>query len=237
MLSWLGIGAQRSGTSWFTELLVQHDDCSLGRSGEKELHILDRALEHQQLDVVRRAYETEFGHSSSAAGEFTPSYLRALWAAEIATRVLDPKVVIVLLRDPIERFHSALRLTQDLQSRRRPKRSPGFFASRAIEAQWGSSYLPQLDAWTAAMGSDRMLVLQYEAVVADPAAAVQRAWRRMGLTAMPLVIPDRPESAAQPDYSSFDIDRALGRLLGPQIAELEAWGIDLDLWPRLRAVL
>ncbi len=31
-----GIGAQRSGTTWFTDLLVQHPSAGLGTNGKKE---------------------------------------------------------------------------------------------------------------------------------------------------------------------------------------------------------
>ena len=34
--SWLGIGAQRSGTTWLTDLLVQHPQVGLGTNGKKE---------------------------------------------------------------------------------------------------------------------------------------------------------------------------------------------------------
>ena len=42
MISWLGVGAQRSGTTWLIELLTQHPEFNLGKSGQKELHILDQ---------------------------------------------------------------------------------------------------------------------------------------------------------------------------------------------------
>jgi hypothetical protein len=38
--AWLGIGAQRSGTTWFTDLLLQHPHVSLSTAGRKELHAL-----------------------------------------------------------------------------------------------------------------------------------------------------------------------------------------------------
>lgn len=236
MLTWLGIGAQRSGTTWFTDMLVQHPDCRLGRSKQKELHILDRAIEHGDIDQVRRAFDDEFRGVDGAAGEWTPSYLRALWAPMVAARVVDPAVVLVLLRDPIERFHSSLRLNAWRAAQRRPKRGPGFLHTRAIEAQWSSSYLPQLEAWADAVGRERMLVMQYESVVTDPAAAVQRAWRRMGLEPVAVQVP--PGSVSQPRTSdTLGTDRAIARLVAPQLGGLQEWGVDLALWQRLEESL
>lgn len=236
MLTWLGIGAQRSGTTWFTEMLLQHPECRLGRSNTKELHILDRAIEHGDVDRVRKAFCDEFQGLDGAAGEWTPAYLRALWAPGVALEVIDPVVVLVLLRDPIERFHSAIRLNARLAAGRRRKRDPGFLPSRAMEAQWGSSYVPQLEAWTDAFGRERMLVMQYEAVAARPREAVEEAWKRMGLPAAPLVVPPRVDPPA-PYRGSLQTDRAVARLIAPQLHALEDWGIDLTLWDRLRESL
>ena len=40
--AWLGIGAQRSGTTWFTDLLTQHPQVGLGVNGKKEQHLLHK---------------------------------------------------------------------------------------------------------------------------------------------------------------------------------------------------
>ena len=43
--SWLGIGAQRSGTTWFTDLLTQHPEVGLGTNGKKEQHLLHKVAD------------------------------------------------------------------------------------------------------------------------------------------------------------------------------------------------
>jgi hypothetical protein len=99
--AWLGIGAQRSGTTWFTDMLLQHPDMRLSSAGRKELH----ALYMPGVDVD--AYRALF---RGCAGEWTPFYLRAPWVPPIAARVLrEDTPVLVLLRDPVERFASAMR--------------------------------------------------------------------------------------------------------------------------------
>lgn len=236
MLTWLGIGAQRSGTTWFTDLMLQHPEVRLGRSGEKELHILDRAIEHGGTERVRAAYHAEFDGVPGLVGEWTPSYLRALWAPELAAALVEPEVVLVLLRDPIERFHSALRLNREIAAKRRPKRAPGFLSVRAIEAQWASTYLPQLEAWAAAIGRERMLVLQYEAVVEDPQAAADVVWSRLGVGSVPLTT----EVLRSPEFGTdevVEVDRALANSIRPHLGGLEGWGVDLERWKRLRGSL
>ena len=43
--AWLGIGAQRSGTTWFTDLLTQHPQVDLGTNGKKEQHLLHKVAD------------------------------------------------------------------------------------------------------------------------------------------------------------------------------------------------
>ena len=43
--AWLGIGAQRSGTTWFTDLLTQHPQVGLGTNGKKEQHLLHKVAD------------------------------------------------------------------------------------------------------------------------------------------------------------------------------------------------
>ena len=106
--AWLGIGAQRSGTTWFTDLLTQHPQVGVGVNGKKEQHLL-----HKVGDGVEppSAYLDLFPADGIRRGDWTPQYLRHASAPAAAARLLAPDVpVLVLLRDPVERFVSAMRL-------------------------------------------------------------------------------------------------------------------------------
>jgi hypothetical protein len=114
--SWLGIGAQRCGTTWFTELLVQHPQMAVGRRGPsgkkvKEHHTLYRyGLTQDWRPAVRDEYRATFSSDEVKLGEFTPYYLRASWICELTADALpDETPILVLVRDPIDRFASALR--------------------------------------------------------------------------------------------------------------------------------
>ena len=48
--AWLGIGAQRAGTTWFTDLLTQHPDFGLGTNGKKEQHLLHKVADGLSSD-------------------------------------------------------------------------------------------------------------------------------------------------------------------------------------------
>ncbi len=252
MLSWLGIGAQRSGTTWFTDLLTQHPQVSLGVSNKKELHLLDHAIGHLDDVQLRAAYAEEYPDGASLTGEFTPAYLRSLWAPNLAANILDPRVVIVILRDPIDRFHSAMRLNRTRLDRTgsavqkldrlvrtdSARRANALLSGHARDAQWAGLYGQQLRAWVNVLGHDRFEVIQYESLCREPLVHVERVWRRLGLEPVPLVsVSKRSETSMPGDWMEpdrlGDINRQLGVLYRSQLSELDEFGIDGSLWTTL----
>ncbi|MGH2787659.1 MAG: hypothetical protein ACRDJV_07080 [Actinomycetota bacterium] len=115
--SWIGIGAQRCGTTWFTDLLVQHPRMDVaGRGdaasgGKKEHHFLYRyGLTRDWSAAARDEYRATFTSDELKLGEFTPYYLRASWICELTADSLpEDAPLLVLVRDPIDRFASAVR--------------------------------------------------------------------------------------------------------------------------------
>ena len=106
--AWLGIGAQRAGTTWFTDLLTQHPGVGLGTNGKKEQHLLHKVADGVEPEA---AYLDLFPADGLRRGDWTPQYLRHSSAPAAATRLLHPDApVLVLLRDPVDRFVSAMRL-------------------------------------------------------------------------------------------------------------------------------
>jgi hypothetical protein len=221
--AWLGIGAQRSGTTWFTELLCQHPEVGLGANGKKEQHALN-VIADGEVDHVE--YCALFG--SGLVGEFTPVYLRSVAAAPVAVRLCRPDApFIVLLRDPLDRFISAIRLRLS-----RP-RSRWSLRTAFMVAQWAGMYADQLDAWAAITGRERLIVFQYEVVKKDPQAAVDVVWRRLGVSPVPLSDIESPSKTTSKAFWEPTPERrdALIALYGPQVERLTDWGINPALWP------
>ena len=107
---WLGIGAQRCGTTWFTDLLTQHPLVDVP-DGVKEHNELFRfGLMRPWDDEARQEYVSKFSHPDLHLGEFSPSYMRSVWVCEQTLEALPPDApIVVLVRDPLDRFASALR--------------------------------------------------------------------------------------------------------------------------------
>jgi hypothetical protein len=214
--SWIGIGAQRCGTTWFTDLLVQHPQMDVA-GGTKEHHSLYKyGLMRDWSAALRADYRETFTRDELKLGEFTPYYLRASWICELTADALPAdSPILVLVRDPVDRFASALRHEMTLARRsylRRlttivtwkkrandpwagcvpPKRPSAAYRDirwlRFIgsDVSWGGMYATQLGAWTAVLPEERFLVIQYEKLRQDPQRYTDLVWNRLGLEPVPL---------------------------------------------------
>jgi hypothetical protein len=238
--AWLGIGAQRSGTSWFTDLLIQHPQVELSLCGSKEMHFLNRALVEPWDDERRASYVAQFA-TDGLAGEFTPAYLRSLWVPAVAATVIGRDVpIIVLLRDPIDRYTSAIRKGLYHQTPgvgARHKKAKRFARTAGLDAQWAGMYASQLAAWLRVFPREQLHVLQYERVTRDPQSAVNEIWEALGLSSITLTDPSSREGRIDTSAVTWSVDLVPGlrdqlrALYAPEVREMEReWGFDPGLW-------
>ncbi len=162
----LGIGAQKAGTTWLHECLRRHPEVYL--PPEKELHYFD---ERQYRSF--RSYASRFRPAGPRLrGEITPAYgILPAHRVALVHRLLPDLKLILLLRDPVQRSWSqALMELADL-----PGRSPEsisvdewirFLGSPACRAR--SDYESMLARWTAHFGEDRMFVGFHDHVASRP---------------------------------------------------------------------
>ncbi len=103
--NFLGIGVQRSATTWLYECLREHPQIFL--PDKKELHFFD-----ENFDKGLEWYESFFDRvtNETAIGEITPDYLYNYKALERMASVLPKAKLIVSLRNPVDRAYSAYRL-------------------------------------------------------------------------------------------------------------------------------
>jgi hypothetical protein len=229
--AWLGIGAQRSGTTWFTDLLVQHPSVDLGTNGKKEQHLLQKVADGV---IAAEEYLQHFPSDGVHRGEWTPQYLRHASAPYCAAQLVPDAPVLVLLRDPVERFKSSMRLaaTRFAQTGKQPWPYP---VPITVQAFTGF-YADQLAMWAAAVGRERMVVMVYENVRRDPQAAVDHVWSLLGLAPVPLTgVSEASGSSSRADWEwTPGLRESLTVLYGGQRARLESeWGLDLSAWGSL----
>ena len=172
---YVGVGAQKAGTSWWNRLIEAHPDVVSAGGVKKELHYFDRSWETPfgAADVER--YHRYFPVPDGAvAGEWTPGYLIDFWTPELIARAAPDARILVLLRDPVERFRSGL--THQLATSREPLRH------RDIQGAFQRGlYAPQLRRVLAAFPKEQVWVGQYEVCRADPVGQLARSYAFLGL--------------------------------------------------------
>lgn len=239
--AWVGIGAQRCGTTWFTDLATQHPDVSLPVGGRKEAHFFDRFLATPWSDARIGEYHASFP-AARAAGEFTPAYLRCLWVPRLLARAAPPEtLLVVLLRDPVERFWSSLRWMATRPGA--PREADGrtwrhWVRDKGDDALWGGMYATQLGVWTSVFPRTSFLVLQYERIVRDPQGSADAFFARLGLPSHPVKAPAaetwNATGGARIAEPWKDAPGLRDTLRGLYSAEADRvcgdWGLDRSLW-------
>lgn len=224
--AWLGIGAQRSGTAWFTGLLTQHPDVDLGTNGKKEQQLLHKVADDR---VPEQEYLGLFPEDGLRRGDFSPQYLRHPSAGVVVPRLVPDAPILVLLRDPVERYRSAMRLAA---TRGRSQRYPIPVSLQT----WAGFYADQLDTWASFVGRDRLHVMVYEEVCEDPQSTLDEVWRLLGLDPVPLArVEERSRSSSRAGWEWPEGTRdALRVMYRPQARRLaDDWGLDVSRWESL----
>jgi hypothetical protein len=176
----LGIGAQKAGTTWLAENLRRHPEVFLPE--KKELHWLDHKFERPLSDWA--AHFADAGERKR--GEITPAYGILPHARIRFLRDVAPDVrLLLLLRNPIERAWS--QAVMDLAERRgRPAAAVGeaewlaFLDSDAARSR--GDYLGILDRWLAVFPAEQLFVGYFEAIGEDPRGLLAAVFRHIGVS-------------------------------------------------------
>jgi hypothetical protein len=237
--AWLGIGAQRSGTTWLTDLLTQHPQVALGTNDKKEQQLLHKIADGRLEDS---AYLDLFPGDGVRRGEWSPQYLRHASAPFTVARLVPEGPVLVLLRDPIERYRSAmlLGLTREWMQKRMSRKitMPWPYPVPITIQTWSGCYADQLDMWAAAIGRERMRVMVFEQVREDPQPVVEEIWRDLGLDPVGLTDVRSESGSSSTDQVTWEwtpgLKESLQVLYRPQAERLRRdWGLDVSSWKSL----
>jgi hypothetical protein len=238
----VGIGAMRSGTTWWWSVLMGHpgiaapaQDASAARShgrayANKEFHFFDHHGRVETIDPA--AYYRYFPRPPGLlAGEWTPRYMYDFWTPPMLGSVAPKAKLLVMLRDPLDRFCSGLsrfsRWGLDVAD---PALHHDQFARGLYWQQLANvlGYFPR----------EQLLVLQYERCLRDFTAQAHRTFAFLGLDPAAWQPPADPTARvgivtgtpAVPDPATRD---AIRRAYQPDLSQLFATFPDLDpaLWP------
>ena len=190
---YVGVGTARSGTSWWDSLISAHPLVARLPETPKEVHFFDGLWEHGLSDADIERYHAYFARpEGSLSGEWTPGYMVDAWTPALLRRAAPDARLLVLLRDPVERFRSGRTLAEN-------RFTVGSTARAAANAAFNRGiYADQLLRLWQAFPREQVLVLQYEQCVRDPRAQLERTFAFMGLAAD---VPDTTELGARVNES------------------------------------
>lgn len=231
---YVGVGAQRSGTTWWFRILLEHPQIRSARAGDyarkKETHFFDQFCAREMTDADLAGYYEMFPRrDDQVAGEWTPRYMSNVWTPRLIKRAAPDAKILVMLRDPIERYRSGIVHRET----RAPHRKPETICADAIER---GRYATQLERIYRLFDRDRVLVLQYERCRRDVPGQYRRTLEFLGVD--PDFTPDaeRPRgttTAAGKKELWEDMRVALHTALDAEVARLPELvpHLDLSLWP------
>jgi hypothetical protein len=236
----VGIGVQKAGTTWWFGLIVAHPAVSHRAELHKERHFFARyATDSFGDDDVARYHALFPRRAGTKTGEWTPDYIFQGWVPPLLERCAPDARLLVMLRDPVERFVSGLAHDRGPGSAHRATHR-GTAVAEAVER---GRYAEALRPWAEPLRQGRLLVLQYERCVADAAAELARTYRFLGLDDgfLPEGI-GQPASPTRDDAKVWLAPEARGRLVElyrPDVADLIALApeLDVELWPNFRRPL
>ena len=220
----VGVGAQRCGTSWWCSLLLDHPGVSRPAEAPKEVHFFDRFCGEPFEDAHADEYASHFPkRPGTVTGEWTPRYLFDFWAPPLLARAAPDARILVLLRDPVERYRSGIFHMRWLEA-------PDWFV--ASDAFARGLYHEQLVRLFDVFSRERVLVLQYERCVADPEPQLRRTFEHVGLDWHP---PADLTARVNPGGDDAEVPPAvaarLRELYRPENERLaELVDVDLELW-------
>ena len=228
----VGIGAQRCGTSWWYGGIEAQPQVVRVPKRRKELHYFNRFWDGQVPADLAATYHSLFPRPpSSLAGEWTPRYMYDFWSIPLLREAAPETRLLVLLRDPVERYRSGLAFAVN---RARRSGSPARLAQVGDAVSRGL-YADQLHHVFRFFPRDQVLVLQFESCRRDPLRELRRTCEYLGI-ASPDELPEdmtrerepQEKPALAPAMRTELVERLSGDVL--RLAEL-CPEIDVSLWP------
>jgi hypothetical protein len=228
----VGVGAQRAGSSWWHRLIEEHPAVHPLGLGAKELHYFDRFWRGGYDVSDGRAYADLFMRPPGMmCGEWTPRYMYDPWTPPLMRRAAPDARLLVQLRDPVERFHSGVWHAATYIGRTDADVINGAIA----RGRYGS----QLQLLLKHFPREQVLVLQMERCRRDSADMLAKTFAFLGLdpaaqpppnkVAVPRNVRSGPPVPVDPTLVKglprIDADEV--RLLLDIVGD----DIDLQLWP------
>lgn len=206
MVDFIGVGAQKAGTSWVYACLYEHPEVC---APVKEIHFFSRPRFSKGKDW----YESHFDRCDEGTkkGEFSTSYLYSEVAAERIAHMYSDAKLIAIVRNPIDRAYS--HYCNSLKAGLIPKDMQfDAFAAQDVSVLEQGKYVEQLKRYMQYFSRKQLLVLVYEDIQKDPAAFMKQVYQHLEINPEfePTMLHDRVNIARIPRF--IFIERLMHRV-------------------------
>ena len=182
-VDFLGIGAQKAGTTWLHRMLGEHPEIFVARADDKDLRFFSA-----YYDCGYAWYERHFaaGDGAKRRGEFSTSYFYCRDAPERVRRYNPDMRLVLSLRNPVDRLISQHRHeirighVADLSLGRAIANNPSYVEQ--------SMYFAQLSRWLEHFPLSSLHVVIFEELFRDPSRAIRELYEFLGVS--PSFMPD-----------------------------------------------
>jgi hypothetical protein len=228
----VGIGAQRSGTSWWFRGLEEHPGIVTVPGRAKELHYFNRFWQGELPADWIKSYHRLFPRPQGRlAGEFTPRYMADFWTPSLLREAAPEAKLIAILRDPVERFRSGVERT----IRRAPGNRP-IDLVHLTDQVYRSMYATQLRRVLDHFPREQLLVLQFERCRDDTLEMLATTSRFLGLDPLgevPARMLEPGKRRERRELSERWSQELVARLADDvrELTQLFPEAIDPGLWP------
>ncbi len=200
MINFIGIGAQKAGTSWIYACLYEHPEIC---APVKEIHFFSR----DRFTKGREWYEAHFSACGEEArkGEFSTSYLYSSKAPNNIKSLYPSAKLIAVLRHPVERAYSQYYNAIKAGEIKHTVSFIDYCDNNESVIEQGK-YAAQLSRYYAAFPKSQLLVMLYEDIERDPQAFMCRVYEFLEIdsTFVPSMINRRINTARIPKLVFVD---------------------------------
>ncbi|AOE69165.1 hypothetical protein A7317_19895 [Pseudomonas fluorescens] len=176
MLRFIGIGAQKSGTSWLYEVLSKHPSVSFPAG--KEVHFWDA----HYLNGV--GWYSSLFSEERCNGDITPAYaILPLDRIREVHQYFPSLRIVYLMRNPIERAWSSARMALRRAEMEFCEASDQWFIDhfKSQGSLQRGDYANCLRNWMSVYPRESFLISRYETIAHDPVGFANRVLSHIGL--------------------------------------------------------
>jgi hypothetical protein len=233
------VGAPKSGSTSLYEYLREHPDVFMSAVKEPCYFAADLALDKSgnfmRYGQDEKLYFDLFSEAGDAkvAGEASTRYLYSQQAPRLIHGIAAEARIVAVLRNPVDMMHSlhAHKMaagTEDIadfeqalaaeDDRHAGQRIPPFSNPKLATYTDRARFGEQVERWIATFGRERVRVMIFEEMVADPALAFRRLLEFLGID------PDfQPSSFAAHNVAHDSRSPTLRRVLNSRVPQWVAW--------------